>query len=73
MQMLKNISYIKYLKNDFNCIEVLKNSIYKLASSMQVMRDNQVALSFVKNAHNHERSKHINVIYYYVRDLCKSN
>ncbi len=37
------------------------------------MRDNQVVLTLVKDAHIHERLKHIDVTYYHVRDLHKSN
>ena len=32
-------------------------------------RDNQGALALVKNPHLYERSKHINVYYYYIYDL----
>jgi hypothetical protein len=37
------------------------------------MENNQAALALVKDAHIHERSKHIDVAYYHVRDLHKSN
>ncbi len=37
------------------------------------MRDNQAILALVKDAYIYERSKHIDIAYYYVRDLHKSN
>ncbi len=36
---------------------------------VKLMGDNQAALTLVKDAHIHERSKHIDVAYNYVRDL----
>ena len=33
--------------------------------------DNQGALALVKNPHLHERLKHIDVYYHYIRDLAK--
>ena len=33
--------------------------------------DNQGALALVKNPHLHERSKHIDVCYHYIRDLAE--
>lgn len=40
---------------------------------MQLLRDNQATLAIVKNAYIYERFKYIDVTYYYVKDLCKSN
>ncbi len=40
---------------------------------MQLLKDNQVVLTFVKNVYIYKKSKYINIIYYYVRDLCKIN
>jgi len=40
---------------------------------MQLIEDNQVALTLTKDAHIYNRLKHIDVIHYYVRDFCKSN
>jgi len=40
---------------------------------MQLIRDNQATLALTKDAHIHNRSKHIDVTHYYVRDFCKSN
>ena len=37
--------------------------------SVTMLGDNQGALALVKNPHLHERSKHIDICYHYVRDL----
>lgn len=34
MQVLKNIDYIKYLKDDSNYVEILKNFIYEFVLFM---------------------------------------
>ena len=40
---------------------------------MQIFDDNQIINFLVKNAHIHERSKHIDVIYHHVRNLYNKN
>jgi len=40
---------------------------------MQLIRDNQATLALTKDAYIYDRSKHIDVTHYYVRNLCKSN
>ena len=37
--------------------------------AVQIKGDNQGALALVKNPHLHERSKHIDIQYHYIRDL----
>ncbi len=37
--------------------------------TVEIRADNQGAIALVKNAHLHERSKHIDISYYYIRDL----
>jgi hypothetical protein len=64
--MLKNVDYTKYFGDSLNRIDVVKNKNHKIVFSMQIIRDNQVALALVKDAHIYERSKHIDVVYYYV-------
>ena len=39
--------------------------------TVQMYGDNQGALALVKNPHLHERSKHIDICYHYVRDLAE--
>jgi hypothetical protein len=36
---------------------------------VQIKGDNQGTLALVKNLHLHEQSKHIDIQYYYIRDL----
>ena len=38
---------------------------------VDIYRDNQGALALVKNPYLYERSKHIDIYYYYIRDLAK--
>ena len=40
---------------------------------MQLLKNNQTANLLIKNAHIHERSKHIDVIYHNIRDLHQKN
>jgi len=40
---------------------------------IQLIRDNQVVLILIKDAYIYNKLKYINVRYYYVKDLCKSN
>ncbi len=40
---------------------------------MQLMNDNQATLVLIKNAYINNRLKHIDITFYYVRDLYKSN
>ena len=37
--------------------------------TVRIRGDNQGALALVKNPHLHERSKHIDIQYHYIRDL----
>lgn len=41
------------------------------ARAVDLKGDNQACLSLVKDAHTHDRSKHIDVAYHFVRDLWK--
>ena len=45
-----------HIKNNFDVIMKLKN-------------DNNDAIALIKNRQINKRSKHIDVIYYYIRDL----
>ena len=36
-----------------------------------MLRDNQGALILIKNAHLNERSKHVDIYYYFIRDLAE--
>ena len=45
--------------------------IGKDANKVQMLGDNQGAIALTKNPHLHERSKHIDVCYHFVRDLAE--
>ena len=73
MQLLKNVNLTRYLKNDFNVMNITKNVKHEKVFSIQLKENNQIANSFVKNLHIHERIKHIDVAYHHVRNLTKNN
>ena len=54
-QILKDLEFEKYIS--------------KNKRSVQMLGDNQGALALVKNPHLHERSKHIDICYHFIRDL----
>ena len=72
VQLLKNMRFSKYLDNENNQINVMKNIEHK-STAVQFKRDNQTANHLIKNVHIHERFKHIDVAYHHVRDLVKKN
>ena len=45
--------------------------IRKNGMTVDIRRDNQGALALVKNPYLYKRSKHIDVYYYYIRDLAE--
>jgi hypothetical protein len=72
VQLLKDMNLTKYLGDDgerVNLVEDIKHQ----ELPVQIKGDNQAANSLVKDAHIHERSKHIDVAYHHVRDLAKRN
>jgi hypothetical protein len=42
-------------------------------SKVNIMGDNQGSIALTKNAHLHDRSKHIDICYHYTRDLAQRN
>jgi H2-forming N5,N10-methylenetetrahydromethanopterin dehydrogenase-like enzyme len=55
-------------------VQVLKDLgrsqyIGKNGDTIQMSGDNQGALALAKNLHLHERSKHIDICYHFIRDL----
>ena len=63
----------KYLEDNQHRVNVKKNNVYKISSLTQLKKDNQVALTLVKDVYIHKRFKHINVTCYRVRDLYAKN
>ncbi|KAI1678126.1 Retrotran-gag-2 domain containing protein [Pyrenophora tritici-repentis] len=56
-QVFRDLGFPKYIGKDTN--------------KVQMLGDNQGAIALTKNPHLHERSKHIDVCYHYVRDLAE--
>ena len=63
----------KYLKNNVNVINIAKNQKHETKFLIQLKNDNQTSNSLIKNAHVHERFKHINVVYHHIKNLTKKN
>lgn len=56
-QVFRDLGFPKYIGKDTN--------------KVQMLGDNQGAIALTKNPHLHERSKHIDVCYHFVRDLAE--
>ena len=56
-QVLRDMGYPQYIGSSVNTVDI--------------RGDNQGALALVKNPHLHERSKHIDISYHYIRDLAE--
>ena len=72
-QLLKNMRFAKYLETKLNQVIIVENAKHEDNSSMQLFDDNQTINLLVKNAHIHERSKHIDVTYHHVRNSYNKN
>ncbi|KAK6579713.1 hypothetical protein PZA11_001232 [Diplocarpon coronariae] len=58
-QVLKDMGFAKYIGRDRNCVDL--------------RADNTGAIALAKNPHLHERSKHIDIAYHFIRDLVAKN
>ncbi len=63
----------KYLEVNLHCVNIQKNETHKKNTFLQLKKNNQTALTLIKNAYMHKQLKHINVIYHYIQDLHKRN
>ena len=72
-QLLRDIGMTQYLGGGIGKVGILQNEAHEAASPVQLKGDNQASLTLVKDAHIHERSKHIDVAYHHIRDLYKKN
>ena len=72
-QLLKDMGFAKYLGTELGQVAIAENAKHEDSSSMQLFGDNQAANLLVKDAHIHERSKHIDVAYHHVRDSYNKN
>jgi hypothetical protein len=52
---------------------VKEEQSFVIGSLVKLFSDNQASLLLVRDAHTHERLKHIDVAYHYVRDLYRRN
>jgi len=64
---------VKYFENLLNRINIVENKRYEFIFLIQLIKNNQAILAFTKDAYIYDKSKYIDIIYYYVRDFCKSN
>jgi len=63
----------KYLSISYSHVDILQKITHQFVSLTQLKRDNQVSFMLIKNAHIHERSKHIDIAYHHIQDLHKKN
>jgi hypothetical protein len=67
---LANQNTWQWLAQIFRDLQVARY-IGKNANLVEMRGDNQGALALVKNPHLHERSKHIDICYHFIRDLAE--
>ncbi|OBW64777.1 MAG: Nucleotide-diphospho-sugar transferase [Aureobasidium pullulans] len=72
-QLLRDMGYGKYIGCNQYQPTVREEQSFVIRSPVKLFGDNQASLSLVRDAHTHERSKHIDVAYHYVRDLHRRN
>ena len=72
-QLLKDMGFEKYLGIELNQVFITEKVKHEAHSSIQLLDDNQATNLLVKDAHIHERSKHIDVAYHHIKDLHKRN
>ncbi len=72
-QVLKNMNLTKYLSISHSHVDIFKKITHQSVSFTQLKKDNQASFILIKNAHIHERLKHIDVAYHHIRNLHKKN
>jgi len=70
---LRETNYAKYFENLLNRINIVENKTHEFVLSIQLIRDNQATLAFTKDVYIYDKLKYIDITYYYVKNLCKSN
>ena len=63
----------KYLDSNPYCVSIQENETHREISPLQLRGDNQAVLTLIKDAHVHERSKHIDIAYHHIWDLHQRN
>ncbi len=72
-QVLKNMNLTKYLSISYSHVDILEKITHQSVSFTQLKRNNQASFMLIKNAHIHERSKHIDIAYHHIQNLHKKN
>ena len=72
-QFLRDLKLSKYLETQLDQMTIVENIKHETCSSMQLYENNQATNFLVKDAHIHERSKHIDVTYHHVKDTYNKN
>ncbi len=72
-QVFKNMNLTKYLNINHSHIDILEKITHQSVSLTQLKKDNQASFMLIKNAHIHERLKHIDITYHHIRNLHKKN
>ena len=73
IQILRDMGLDKYLDSNLYCVSIHENETYKKSSLLQLKKNNQVALTLIKNVHVHKRSKHIDITYHHIWNLHQRN
>jgi len=63
----------KYLSISHSHVDILEKITHQSVSLTQLKKDKQASLMLIKNAHIHERLKHIDIAYHHIRNLHKKN
>ncbi len=63
----------KYLNINHSYVNIFEKITHQSVSFTQFKRDNQASLMLIKNAHIHERLKHIDITYHHIQNLHKKN
>ena len=63
----------KYLSISHNHVDILEKITHQSVSLTKLKKDNQASFMLIKNAHIHERLKHIDIAYHHIQDLHKKN
>jgi hypothetical protein len=61
------MDYISYIGPSLIKVDIRGKEI----TSVNIHEDNQGVIALIKNPYLHERLKHIDICYYYIRDLVK--
>ena len=72
-QLLRDLGLTIFIGDYLKRVSIIEDKAHKAALPTQIKGDNQAALALVGNKYIHNRSKHIDVNYYNIRDLHERN